>query len=74
MNKEQAALTSRTARILMKPDTNPNDFGWALIYVQTETPIPSLWRNRFYDELVSQDQDYRKELEESVKWFGVRFV
>jgi hypothetical protein len=47
---------------------------WALAYVQAEEPIPNAWRNALIDELTSEDEKYRSELEENVRWFGVRWV
>jgi len=54
-------------------NTSPNYAGWARVYVEGERPIPESWRMDFYDELCSENEAYRKKLEESVKWFGVRW-
>ena len=48
--------------------------GWALPYIQSEHLIPEEWRSAFYDELVSDDLEYRKSLEESIRQHGVRWV
>lgn len=56
-------------------ETNgPNYAGWARVYVEAERPIPESWRSAFYDELVSENWLYRKKLEESLHWFGVRWT
>ena len=55
-------------------DYGPNYAGWARVYVEAERPIPETWRNAFYDELVSDNQEYKKSLEESIRFFGVRWV
>ncbi len=47
---------------------------WALLYVEAERGIPKTWQNEFIDHLVSEDLEYRRQLEESVRWFGVRWV
>lgn len=46
---------------------------WGRIWVEAEKPIPEKLRNDFYDELTSTNEEYRKALEESVRWFGVRW-
>lgn len=51
----------------------PQEEGWAVVFVEAQKPIPEHWRNAFYDELFSENLVYRRELEESVRWFGVRF-
>lgn len=75
MNKAQV---SRTAKLMFQGliVKEPADlsYGWALIYVQAEEPIPLQYRNDFYDELASEDLGYRKALEEAIRCFGVRFV
>ena len=48
--------------------------GWARDYVEAEKPIPSEWRIAFYDELASDNFLYREKLEESVRWFGIRWI
>lgn len=55
-------------------DGAPNHAGWALAYIEAERPVPESWRNRFYDELFTDNEEYRKKLEESVRWFGVRWA
>ena len=46
---------------------------WAIAYVEFEQPIPLAWRSDFYDELVSEDLEYRYALEDAVRWHGVRW-
>jgi hypothetical protein len=47
---------------------------WGRVWVEAEQPIPEKLRSDFYDELTSDNLVYRKELEESVRWFGVRWL
>lgn len=47
--------------------------GWALSYIVKEKPIPENCRDRFYDELVSEDVEYRKTLEDAIRQHGVRW-
>jgi hypothetical protein len=47
---------------------------WALRYVESEQPMREEWREAFYDELVSSDLEYRKALEDSVRYYGVRWA
>jgi hypothetical protein len=47
--------------------------GWAKLYVEAEEPIPEEWKDDFLEELTSPNLDYRQALEESVRWFGVRW-
>jgi hypothetical protein len=47
---------------------------WARVHIEAEEAIPEEWRNDFYDELTSENLEYRKALEESVRWFGVRWA
>jgi len=46
---------------------------WALPYVEAEQPMKEEWREAFYDELISQDKEYRQKLELEVRYHGVRF-
>ncbi len=48
--------------------------GWSKILIDKEVPIPEAWRDKFYDELISEDVEYRQALEESIRKNGVRFV
>lgn len=48
--------------------------GWAKAFVEAERPIPESWREDFYAELFTDNEEYRKKLEESVRWFGVRWA
>jgi hypothetical protein len=64
----------RGCALLVGYDYGPEVEKWALTYVQAEKPIPETWRNAFYDELVHQDLEYRRALEDNLKFFGVRFV
>jgi hypothetical protein len=52
----------------------PHYVGWAKNYVEQESPIPETWRDKFYDELVSEDAEYRKNLELALKVHGVRWI
>jgi hypothetical protein len=52
----------------------PHVDGWALGYVESEYSIPESWRNDFYDELTSENVEYRELLEEAVRWYGVRWA
>ena len=47
---------------------------WALYYIMAEEPMLEEWREAFYDELMSEDENYRDILEYSIRWHGVRFV
>ena len=51
----------------------PHKNEWALEYVITETAIPKIWREFFYDELVSENEVYRNELENALRVHGVRW-
>jgi hypothetical protein len=46
---------------------------WAKTFVEAEKRIPESMRDDFINELTHQDPEYRKALEESVRWFGVRW-
>lgn len=52
----------------------PHWSGWALEYVKTETDIPESWREFFYDELASEDSEYRAALEVALRVHGVRWI
>jgi hypothetical protein len=52
----------------------PPHQGWAKSFVEAEQPIPENWRSSFYDELVHQDDGYRKGLEEALRQHGVRWA
>lgn len=47
--------------------------GWALSFITDEKPIPETWRDRFYNELVSENAAYKQTLEEAVRQHGVRW-
>ena len=47
--------------------------GWSKILIEANHPILEEWRSDFYDELCSTNETYRKSLEDSVRWFGVRW-
>lgn len=55
-------------------DNGPIAEKWALTYVCAEVPIKEEWRNAFIDELTHPDVTYREQLEESVRYFGVRWA
>ena len=55
--------------VVCLPDTK----GWAKKYIDTEIPIPEKWRDKFYDELVSDDEQYKNDLNESIRKHGVRW-
>ncbi len=46
---------------------------WAKLWVEAEKTIPQHMKNDFLDELTSSNIEYRHALEESVRWFGVRY-
>lgn len=78
MNAQQARILKEVAtKELQTYDVLPPPVGgngWAKVYVEAERPIPERWRNAFYDELTASDLDYRHRLEESLRWFGVRWI
>jgi len=47
---------------------------WGRIYVEAEELIPEEWKYAFIEELLSDDLEYRKQMEEAVQWFGVRWL
>lgn len=51
----------------------PTTPGWAKVWVESEKSIPESWRSLFYDELASEDDQYRKDLERSINQHGVRW-
>jgi hypothetical protein len=53
---------------------SPPKPGWVKRFVEAEQPIPEAWRSSFYDELVSADNQYRKELEDLLRQHGVRWT
>ena len=75
MTKEEAQARSEFSRKLLIFD----DYyayckhSWGRVWVEAEKPIPERLRSEFYEELCSPNEVYRKELEESVRWFGVRW-
>ena len=75
MNKEQAKKLNESALKLFQNDDplTRTKNAWGRVWVEAERPIPEKLRSEFYDELVSDDDGYRKDLEESVRWFGVRY-
>jgi len=60
--------------LLTGNEEGPNYAGWGRVFVEAERPIPSKWRMAFYDELASENEAYRKKLDESVREFGVRWI
>ena len=66
-------MNNKYKEILRLNDITPETQGWALLYVEAERPIPETWRNEFYDELCSPDDLYRTTLEQSIRYFGVRW-
>lgn len=51
----------------------PTTPGWAIVWINTETTVLEEWRDKFYEELVSQDLGYREELNQSIRDHGVRW-
>ena len=76
MDKYQAQELNRSAKDVMVDFTFApgQTAGWGKVYVEAEHPIPEEYRDAFYDELVHEDLEYRKALEESVRYFGVRWA
>ena len=72
--KEAKKLTEAAKKTLRSNDVNPDYVGWAKVYVEAEKHVPEAWRSEFYDELVSEDLEYRRALEESLRYFGVRWT
>lgn len=76
MNSDQATELNRAAKAIKNDVIKMNALwlkGWAKVYVESETPIPKDWYDDFLDELTEKDEDYRHALEESVRYFGVRW-
>jgi hypothetical protein len=76
MDKNKANELNRAAkgRLLDFTFEPGQSKGWARVYVEGEHPIPEKFRSDFYDELLSEDVEYRHALEESVRYFGVRWI
>ena len=69
MNKEylrEFYAVGRDGEVILKP-------GWAKAFVEAEEPIYKALQDEFIDELNSPDEKYRRELEESINWHGVRW-
>lgn len=66
-------ISVRNGGLTVVDTSRPASPGWAKAWICAERPIPETWRNYFYDELVSEDLEYRKSLEEDVRWHGVRW-
>lgn len=76
MTKEEAKSRSEFSKKLFEfddPLTRTKN-SWALCYVEAEKPVPEKLRNSFYEELISSHARYRERLEESIRWFGVRWI
>ena len=76
MNEQEAKLINDFAKKLIQND-DPlccMKNSWGRVYVEAERPIPEKLRSDFYDELTSDNLEYRKELEDSIRWFGVRWL
>jgi len=76
MNRQEADKKGQLAKAVIEfegiwHNDHPR---WALLYVEAERPVPLAWRDSFYDHLVSPDLEYRKQLEESLHWFGINWV
>lgn len=76
MDKEKAKALNESAKKLIQDEdfTCFQKDSWAKIYVEAEKSIPIKFRNDFIDELTSSNEEYRKALEESVRYFGVRWT
>lgn len=75
MDKSKASELNYVARKLVAFHDRVIPFErWGKAYVDSETPIPVKYRSDFYDELLHPDLGYRRSLEESVRWFGVRWL
>ncbi len=74
MNQQQANKLNYIAKKQLLFGVLIGDPGWAKVWVEAEEPIAEIYRSEFYDELFSDDKEYVKSLEESLNWFGVRFV
>lgn len=74
MDQREAAKLKYLARVKLREGFKIDDPGWARVWVEAEEPIPEVYRSLFYEELCNKDAEYREALEESINWFGVRFV
>lgn len=75
MTKEAAEARSEFSKRLIQNDhplSRAKNY-WGMVWVEAERPIPEKLRSEFYEELCSPNEAYRKQLEESVRWFGVRY-
>jgi len=74
MNQQQANKLNYIAKKQLLFGVLIGDPGWAKVWVEAEEPIAEIYRSLFYDELFSDDLEYRKALEDSVNYFGIRWV
>ena len=76
MNQQEAKKLNEFAKKLIQHDDPLCRMknSWGRVYVEAERPIPEKLRSDFYDELTSDNIEYRKALEESVRYFGVRWL
>jgi len=76
MDKNKAKQLNEFAKKLIQHDDPLCRMknSWARVYVEAERPIPEKLRSDFYDELTSDNLEYREALEKSVRWFGVRWI
>lgn len=63
----------RACALITDYENEPIAQKWARSYVEAEHPMKEEWRSAFLDELTDPDDKYRKQLEESIRWFGVRW-
>lgn len=73
MIKEKEFKKDAALFLANKGLTNKNR-GWALMCVENEIPIPKSWYKDFINEITDENDSYRKTIEGSLKYFGVRWV
>lgn len=74
MNKETANKINHLAKLRLEYFGKKQQYiGWALDYVEAEYPIPRSWTNAFINEVTLNQPGYIKQLEDSIRYFGVRW-
>jgi hypothetical protein len=73
MTKEEAQVLHKSAVFLLQDTKFRVKNSWGKMWVEAEKPIPKEFKSDFYDELTSNNVEYRHALEESIRWFGVRW-